>query len=29
MKPPFIILHSTFCLGCPPILQKAFTGGLA
>jgi hypothetical protein len=28
MKPPFIILHSSFCLGCPSILQKAFQGEL-
>ena len=28
MKPPFIILHSSFYLGNPSILQKAFTGEL-
>jgi hypothetical protein len=33
MKPPFIILHSSFCLGLArlrqSILQKAFSGELA
>ena len=29
MNPSFIILHSSFCLGSPSILQKAFTGQLA
>lgn len=29
MKPPFIILHSSFHLESPSILPKAFTGELA
>jgi hypothetical protein len=28
MNPPFIILHSSFCLGAPFIFQRVFTGGL-
>ena len=28
MKPSFLILYSSFCLGSPSILQKAFTGAL-